>query len=264
MAYTEAGDPDAPDLVLFHGTNAAASSGEFREIFDALASEYHVVAPDLPGFGVSDRPRLKYSHVTYEDFVADFLGEFDEPAVLASSLAGAYAAAAAREVEISRLLLVSPTATAMPWRREWLRELLRSPVLGTALFNLQVSRPALRYFNLDHGYYDPDSLSEDWLDYQWRSAHQPNAKFAPASFLAGFLNSDLELATTLADLDAPVTLLWGRETDTTPVEDGRELAEQADAGLVVFEAAMLLPHVEHPELFVETVRDVVPGASDAE
>ena len=94
VAYTEAGDPDDPDLVLLHGVNAAGSSGEWREVFDDLAAEHHVVAPDLPGFGRSDRPPLRYSAALYEDFVRDFLADFDEPAVVASSLSAAYAAAA--------------------------------------------------------------------------------------------------------------------------------------------------------------------------
>ena len=80
VAYTEAGSPENPDLVLFHGINAAGSSGEFREIFSELADEYHVVAPDLPGFGRSDRPPLRYSAALYEDFVADFLEGFGNPA----------------------------------------------------------------------------------------------------------------------------------------------------------------------------------------
>jgi len=58
VAYTEAGDADDPDLVLLHGLNAAGSSGEWREVFDVLSEEYHVVAPDLPGYGRSDRPRF--------------------------------------------------------------------------------------------------------------------------------------------------------------------------------------------------------------
>jgi len=91
VAYTEAGDPDDPDLVLLHGVNAAGSAGEWREVFDDLAAEHHVFAPDLPGFGRSIVPPLRYSAALYEDFVRDFLADFDEPAVVASSLSAARA-----------------------------------------------------------------------------------------------------------------------------------------------------------------------------
>ncbi|SDM12447.1 Pimeloyl-ACP methyl ester carboxylesterase [Halogranum gelatinilyticum] len=261
VAYTEAGDPDDPDLVLLHGINAAGSSGEFREVFSALADEYHVVAPDLPGFGLSDRPPLRYSAALYEDFVADFLGEFDSPRVLASSLTSAYVVAVANRLDLSRLVLVCPTARGGPDPNQAVRELVRAPVVGDLLFNAITSKPSIRYFNADHGYYDMDSVTDDWMDYEWRTAHQPNARFAPASFISGYLNSEIDLGETLAALDVPVTLVWGREADITPLSDGRKLADEADARLVVFDDAKLLPHVEHPGAFLDTVREEL--AADA-
>jgi len=270
IAYTEAGDPDDPDLVLLHGINAAGSSGEWRAVFDDLADEYHVVAPDFPGYGRSDRPPLRYSAALYEDFVHDFLHEFEEPAVVASSLSAAYAARASGEggsassdVTLSGFLGVCPTTTAGPSPpKSWLRELVRSPLVGDALFNLIASKPSIRYFNADHGYDDPTNPDEEWVDYEWRTTHVENARFAPASFISGYLNSDLDLAAALADLDVPPTIVWGREAEVSPLTEGRELADASDARLVVFDRAKLLPHVEHPERFVETVAEtLVAGAT---
>jgi pimeloyl-ACP methyl ester carboxylesterase len=260
VAYTEAGDPDDPELVCLHGINAAGSRGEFREVIDRLAETHHVIAPDLPGFGRSDRPPLRYSATFYEDFVADFLGSFDEPAVLASSLSAAYAARAATEsgVDVAALLAVCPTTVGGPDPpKPWLRELLRSPVAGAALFDLLVSKPSIRYFNADHAYGDPAAVSDAWTDYQWRTTHQPNARYAVASFVAGYCNTDLDLGAALHDVDAPVTLVWGREATLPPLARGRELAEAADARLVVFDHAKLLPHVEYPGAFVDAVRDAI-------
>jgi len=47
--YREAGSSDAPAVLLLHGFGA--SSHMFRELIPVLAQEYHVIAPDLPGFG---------------------------------------------------------------------------------------------------------------------------------------------------------------------------------------------------------------------
>ena len=261
--YTEAGDPDDRDLVLLHGINAAGSSGEWREVFADLAEDHHVIAPDFPGYGRSDRPPLRYSAALYEDFVADLLAEFETPAVVASSLSAAYAAAAADDVDLSGFLGVCPTTVAGPSPpKPWLRELLRAPFAGEALFNLLTSKPSIRYFNADHGYSDDANVSDGWVDYEWRTTHVENARFAPASFISGYLNSDLDLAAALADLDVPPTVVWGREAEVSPLADGRELAEAADARLVVFDRARLLPHVEFPERFTETVREtLVAGAT---
>jgi pimeloyl-ACP methyl ester carboxylesterase len=52
--YSEAGDPSNPALVLLHGF--PTSSHMFRHLIPALADRFHVVAPDYPGFGLSDAP----------------------------------------------------------------------------------------------------------------------------------------------------------------------------------------------------------------
>ncbi len=60
--YREAGDPKSPALLLLHGF--PTSSHMFRDLIPLLADSYHVVAPDLPGFGFSDAPdrvRFKYT-----------------------------------------------------------------------------------------------------------------------------------------------------------------------------------------------------------
>jgi len=265
VAYTEAGDPGDPDLVLLHGIDAAATSYVYRDVVEELAESYHVLAPDLPGFGRSERPPLVYSASLYESFVTDFLEEVaDEPAVVASSLSAAYAASAAREVDVSRLVLVCPSAAAMGDRNLALRSLIRSPLVGTALFNLVVSKPSLRYFSADHGYYDPGALSEEEVDYRWQSAHQEGARYAPASFVSGYLNAEFDLAAVLSELSVPVTLVWGREAEVIPLKDGRQLAEDADARLVVIDYARLIPHAEHPEEFVDVLEEelATPPASD--
>ncbi|QZP37295.1 alpha/beta fold hydrolase [Halobaculum magnesiiphilum] len=254
IAYTEAGDGDDETLVLLHGINAAGSAGEWREVFAALSKEYHVVAPDLPGFGRSDRPPLRYSAALYEDFVRDFLAEYDEPRVVASSLTGAYVAAVADGLDLADLTLVCPTAVAGPEPpKTAVRELIRAPIVGEAVFGLLASKPSIAYFNADHGYWDPEKAGDDWPDYEWRTTHQKNARFAPASFVSGFLNSDVDLADALAALEAPTTIVWGREADLPPLAEGRDLADAAGCELVVFDDAMLLPHVEFGEQFVGVV-----------
>lgn len=255
VSYTEAGDSEEQTIVLLHGVNAAGSSHEFRNVFGDLAAEYHVVAPDLPGFGCSDRPPLRYSAALYEDFVEAFVTEYDAPAIVASSVTAAYVAADAENA--TDLLLICPTTEPFPGQRSRLRELLRTPVLGTSLYNLVTSKPAIRHADRDHGYYDPSNVTEDLAERQWQLAHQAGTRFALAAFLAGDLNSELDLGTALAEHPATVTLLWGRETTTTPLSSGRSLADEADTRLVVFDHALLQPHVEHAGAFVDLVTETV-------
>ena len=54
IAYREAGDPGNPKIVLLHGF--PSSSHQYRDLIPALATKFHVIAPDYPGFGNSDMP----------------------------------------------------------------------------------------------------------------------------------------------------------------------------------------------------------------
>src|ERR1700676_776426 len=58
LFYKELGAPENPPLVLLHNPGIGASAYEMRHIMAKLAERYHVYAPDLLGFGLSDRPNL--------------------------------------------------------------------------------------------------------------------------------------------------------------------------------------------------------------
>jgi pimeloyl-ACP methyl ester carboxylesterase len=73
--YREAGAADAPVLLLLHGFPSA--SHMFRDLIPLLADRFHVVAPDLPGFGQSDMPAP--SNFTYTfDHIASVIDRFTE------------------------------------------------------------------------------------------------------------------------------------------------------------------------------------------
>lgn len=73
--YREAGPADAPKLLLLHGF--PSSSHMFRDLIPLLADRFHIVAPDLPGFGLSDMPPREAFGYTF-DHLADVIGRFTE------------------------------------------------------------------------------------------------------------------------------------------------------------------------------------------
>jgi pimeloyl-ACP methyl ester carboxylesterase len=73
--YREAGDPQAPAVLLLHGF--PTSSHMFRSLIPQLAGDYHLVAPDLPGFGFSDAPDHKTFQYNF-DHLAEVIGDFVE------------------------------------------------------------------------------------------------------------------------------------------------------------------------------------------
>lgn len=64
LFFREAGDPDAPTLVLLHGF--PTSSYMFRQLIPVLADRYHLIAPDHLGFGLSDAPSVEEFDYTFD------------------------------------------------------------------------------------------------------------------------------------------------------------------------------------------------------
>lgn len=77
--YREAGPKDAPVILLMHGY--PTSSFMFRNLIPILSKKYHVIAPDMPGFGFSDAPaREKYAY-TFDNIANTMQGFIDELAL---------------------------------------------------------------------------------------------------------------------------------------------------------------------------------------
>jgi pimeloyl-ACP methyl ester carboxylesterase len=79
--YREAGDPSAPTLVLLHGF--PTSSIAYRELMEELSDEFHLVAPDYPGFGHSSAPAADEWDYTF-DHLADVVDRLLETLGLTS------------------------------------------------------------------------------------------------------------------------------------------------------------------------------------
>lgn len=209
VRYTTLGA--GPPIVLVHGVHAAASSFEMRGIFEPLSRQHAVYAVDLLGFGKSERPNAPYSGRFYADLVAAFLAEVVGRTALlvGSSLSAAYVVEAARAQPglVDRLALLSPTGTTSQGAlgRAFGR-LLATPLLGSAAFNVLASRASIQSY-LRRVYADPSLVDDPLVEQHWATAHQPNARLAPAAFLAGTL--DLPLSHSSAPVSAPILVVRG-------------------------------------------------------
>ncbi|MDQ3819652.1 MAG: alpha/beta fold hydrolase [Acidobacteriota bacterium] len=265
------GQKGAP-LLLVHGVGAGASSFMWRRNFDELARDFRIYALDLLGFGFSDKPAgAPYSADLYTELIADFIREVAHaPArVVASSLGAAYSVRVADEQPelVRSLVLVSPTGTDNLRSRPGVAGaafygLLQSPVLGTSFYNVVTSERSIREYARNELFYDKRRATPRLVAQYYASSHQPGAQHSIAAFLSGYLNTDIREA--FARLRQPVTLVWGRQDQSNPIEQAAALLHlNPRAELEIFDRCRMMPQEEQPDKFNALVRNRLRARSVA-
>lgn len=247
------GDP----VVLLHTFGPGHSSIEWRRTAEELARDHLVFAPDLLGWGSSDKPSGNYDSELYMELLAGFLKEVvGAPAVLvAAGMMAAYAVQLAvdRPESIRALALVVPLGIEVHGDEPDVKDaivhrLLRLPILGTSALNVYTSRSGLASYLRREVYCSPTAVDDALVDEHYRGSHEAGARAALAAYLSGYLNHGVR--EVLAQLQTPTWIAWGRHAVNPPVETADLwLRHLPSVELEVFELAGLLPHTESPEEF---------------
>lgn len=212
-AVESAGRP----AVLIHSINAAPSALEMKPLFERLRHTRPVYAPDLPGFGHSERLARPYSPELFAQVINEFLAEVArEPAdVIAYSLGCEFAARAAIAApeRIRSLVMLSPTGfnqRGLPTGEAAQRAYrwLSLPGLSDALFGLLTTRFSIRYF---YNQVFAGKTPQELIDYAYATTHQPGAKQAPLYFLSGQLFTPRAAETLYCQVTQPVLVLYDKD-----------------------------------------------------
>lgn len=248
-------------LVLIHGIGD--NSATWEPVLAALARRYLVIAPDLLGHGLSDKPRADYSVAAYANGVRDLLGVLGvrRATLVGHSLGGGVAMQFAYQFpeRTERLVLVGSggggpevslllRALTLPGA-EWA---LRLPRLPTARWQTRIAVSLLRALDTPLGQDAPDLLRVvDAL---------PDAT-ARAAFIRSLRSVVDWRGQVITMLDRcyltqgmPTLLVWGSRDAVVPVEHGRR-AHTAMPGsrLEIFDGAGHFPFHSDPARFVATL-----------
>ncbi len=246
-------------LVLLHSFNAAASSYEMKPIFEHLArtTGRSIYALDWFGFGLSDRPSVRYRPALYQRQVRRFLSEYvNAPAdVVALSLGSAYAAVVAAESPflVRKLALISPTGLSSRSRPSFGQRALMGLADGTGAFELffyrLTRRDALRRFYARQVFTQGVEVPHDLVNYAFLTTHVRGAHYAPRRFIDGTLFMDQEARNAYLTLRHPTLMIAPEQADglIQSFEALDDVAAQNDAYLHVRKAAGLMPQWEAPE-----------------
>lgn len=144
VAYANQGTVNHPPLVFIHGWGA--SHKYWVNAFSGFAPRYRCVAPDLPGFGLSEKPKRDYSLEALAKWTGGFLDRLNFPKVtlVGHSMGGAIALlfARANPGRVAKLALVNPLVRGKDALSQRVRTLM-TPGLRNILFLLR-GYPGLR------------------------------------------------------------------------------------------------------------------------
>jgi pimeloyl-ACP methyl ester carboxylesterase len=245
-------------LVLLHSINAGASAFEVSPLFEALRGQRPVYAPDLPGFGFSDRSDREYTPELYAAAIEDMLESVvgDAADVVAMSLTSEFAARVAlRRPDLVRsLALLSPSGfnrrdqnatqrSNSSGTSDRVRRVLLWPGWSQALYDLLVTRPSLRYFLRQSFVGEPP---EELIDYAYLTTHQPGARFAPFAFVSGRLFTRDIRETVYERLDRPALVIYDDDAFVSFETLPDVLARHDNWRAERVAPTMGLPHWERP------------------
>ena len=219
--YREAGPKDAPTVLLLHGF--PTSSHMFRDLIPLLADQYHLVAPDYPGFGYSSAPSVNEFEYTFERFTevirhfTDYVG-LQRYALYVQDFGGpvGFRVAAAAPERVRALIVQNANAYAEGVGDEVRTILLRlyherTPQMrATAgeLFELPYTKK--QYLQ---GVGDPTRVSPDaWQHAQWgldRPGNKDIQYALHANYASNFTRYD-EWQAYFRDYQPPTLVVWGK------------------------------------------------------
>jgi pimeloyl-ACP methyl ester carboxylesterase len=221
-------------VVFIHGSGPGVTAwANWRLALPVFAADYHVLAPDVLGFGYSDRPaNIRYGKDVWVEHILAFLAakNIRRCHLVGNSMGGALAIALAtrRPDIVGKMVLLGSTGLPFPI----------TPGLE-AVWGYQPDRGRMRELIADYFAFDRAIVTDDLVELRYAASIQPGFQESYGSmFPAPRQDGVNDLATPVEDIKriaAPTLLVHGREDRVIPVDVSYELFKLIpDAQLHIF------------------------------
>ena len=254
LRYKSWGEPHAnqPAIVLIHGF--ANSAYTFRKLGPLLGKDYYVLALDLPGFGLSDKPsEHNYSNASQAGIIEAFIREMGLKQVIIGghSMGGAHTVHVAIDApEVVGAILMNPgiISTGVPPATEYLA--FPMPRIAAKTF----ADRAFRERFIKTSFVNPNLITEEDID-EIMLATKTDDYIDGTTQLMSYYKAGSEI-NMLADIRVPVLIVWGAQDSNKPAGEARQLQGMiANSQLVLVDDAGHYVHVEAPEETAAAIRD---------
>jgi pimeloyl-ACP methyl ester carboxylesterase len=256
-------------LILLHGYGASTYS--WRNILPYFSKSYRVIAIDLKGFGLSDKPLDDdYSVLEQSRMISELIRvQRLEKVILAGhSLGGAvalltYLMQADHEAHpISKLILLD--TASYPQDLPVFISILRVPGLNTLSLFLTSNNFKSRMI-LREAFFDHSKITQEMVATYGAYLSLPGASQALIKTAQQLLPADLEeISGRYKSIPIPVLLIWGEQDKIVPLDIGRKLAANIpNAKLVVVTNCGHVPHEECPSQAIEAMESFLSDQTGA-
>ncbi|MEO0608451.1 MAG: alpha/beta hydrolase, partial [Pseudomonadota bacterium] len=256
--YTDTGPHDRSAIVLVHGFSASLHTWEAWKT--DLEQDYRVITLDLPGHGLSraEDPEQatieRFTQVVHD--VTEDLG-VDRFTLAGNSMGGntAWSFALAYPEKLDGLILVNasgwPETDAESDSDPFIFRLLANPLARTVMKDLDMT--SLTRSGLEDSYTDPSFVTDELVERYVALSRAPGHR---ATLLAIVAGKRVEAtAETMAQINMPTLVMWGRDDNLIPVSSATKFAETIPgANLIIYDNVGHLPQEEVAAQSVEDVR----------
>jgi pimeloyl-ACP methyl ester carboxylesterase len=261
MRVLEAGKSGQAPMILIH--DFLSSHLAFDDVIDALALRFHIIAPDLPGFGESAKPpptRHVYGVEAFAESIADLVAAYGlgRVAVIGHGLGGAVAMTLATHYAelVTRLALVDPLCYAFPLT--WKMRVLLLPVVGGVVFKQLYGRRRFRNYFADDVFTRGAAIPHERIDRLYAHFNTPSARESAYAVLKSAVDTR-PVAARITRITQPTLIMWGRDDRLLPASLALRLArEMGNARLELFDTGHS-PHEERPQDFVFVATEFFEG-----
>ena len=244
IRYLESGS-SKKTLVLVHGLGA--SSERWQYVLPFFEKEFHVIVPDLIGFGYSDKPIADYTIDFFSNFLEKFLISLniDQTSIVGSSLGGQIAAeyTSSHSQNVDKLILVSPSGIMKQSTFA-----LDEYIMAALYPNEQSAKNAFETMD-GSGKKIPLEIIKGFVS----RMKLPNAKFAFMSTLLGLKNCEV-ITKKLENISSPTLIIWGADDPVIPITFAKEFVSSIDnCEFYEMNKCGHTPYVQEPKLFASQV-----------